>query len=1024
MNKKKISSKIVITLMLVILLFNFIFPVKVHAGLFEKIAKEIQAAPAKIFWWMEQGILTTLNNMFTNEANNAHESNTIGGTRLEIKLTPETIIKGRFIIFDANIFKEITNNPQRPYLDYEADGEVVSGKTALRKNVAGWYVALRNFSIVALLSVLVYVGIRMVLSTLAQDKAKYKTMFKDWLVAICLVVFMHFFMIAILQITTMITDALGGGQNSDLIGNLSEDINGILDSGWDGGYRHNGMDLGDAYAKIFVVGGVIVYTIIFAIKYLKREFTIIFLSIIGPAACITYPIDKIGDGKAQAYNRWFTEYLYQVIIQPFHLILYIVLIGTAADLANHNILYALVCFAVMGPAEKFIKEMFGFKDKLGSPLGNLMKAGMARDLVSKATSKLMSGKGGHIGSGGNKENLDHNSVPQTPTTKEIDQGALGGADNDTVGEMAGDAAAIKTLDSGNGERESNGGSAADQMSDAQEQQNIAGQMREQVDDGIENNDSRNVDAVESNNQDGRLSRVGGFIKSGVRHPFKTFDNTRIGKMHSQRMLKKYGTTSRKRRWLKRAPKIVKGTLKGTGKLAKMAAIAGATTIGAGVALATGNGAEAMAIMTGGAAAIASNAGREGKRIIKGAAHSIKGTASDYFKNDAIPGIPDFANSRAGQMLGLDKEEREFKQFEKNPDEQDGAILNFRKNHGRDPNNSELHQEMRDRFTLSQYKLNSDQINKAVGEYQALREANIKEANELEDEDEKQEALKSATKRAADQAAFQAQLADKYKGKFDDPKKMQNAINNVTQQFKEAGVGNEALARGNAIKYLQGAAKMNKETMTLPGGKETVRAEVPRVSRELGIESNDDFNDVQIKRMNELTVQLIDMNYTPDEIRVIASGIDNSSPRTVEVLDNYEAKIEFIGRQQKSARTRIADSQGIEPKEVSNIDVKIEAKKGMQLVDKRNIDEKDVDSVRKIEGKLENKTIGKTDKRSQNEVAWEKAQEIKGKSKEEINNIETRLVGELTAGGSSEEQAKKDAGNVMKQAKKLSGFLKE
>ena len=49
---------------------------------------------------------------------------------------------------------------------------------SLRNSVATWYISLRNLAIVALVVILVYVGIRMALSTVAGEEAKYKKMLK------------------------------------------------------------------------------------------------------------------------------------------------------------------------------------------------------------------------------------------------------------------------------------------------------------------------------------------------------------------------------------------------------------------------------------------------------------------------------------------------------------------------------------------------------------------------------------------------------------------------------------------------------------------------------------------------------------------------------------------------------------------------------------------------------------------------------------------------------------------------------
>ena len=35
-----------------------------------------------------------------------------------------------------------------------------------------------------------------------------------------------------------------------------------------------------------------------------------FLTLIAPLVALTYPIDKMNDGQAQAFNRWMKEYIF------------------------------------------------------------------------------------------------------------------------------------------------------------------------------------------------------------------------------------------------------------------------------------------------------------------------------------------------------------------------------------------------------------------------------------------------------------------------------------------------------------------------------------------------------------------------------------------------------------------------------------------------------------------------------------------------------------------------------------------
>ena len=50
-----------------------------------------------------------------------------------------------------------------------------------------------------------------------------------------------------------------------------------------------------------------------------------FFTMIAPLVALTYPVDKVKDGKAQAFDMWFKEYIFNLLIQPMHLILYTIL---------------------------------------------------------------------------------------------------------------------------------------------------------------------------------------------------------------------------------------------------------------------------------------------------------------------------------------------------------------------------------------------------------------------------------------------------------------------------------------------------------------------------------------------------------------------------------------------------------------------------------------------------------------------------------------------------------------------------
>ena len=154
------------------------------------------------------------------------------------------------------------------------------------------------------------------------------------------------------------------------------------------------------YAALYVV--ITIETVIFLYKYLKRVLWLAFLTMIAPLIALMYPIDKIGDGKAQTFNMWFKEYLFNTLIQPLHLLLYTIFIGVSMSLiSGGNVVYGIVAYGFMIPAEKFFKQMFGFeKAKTPGGLGSPAAGMMAMRGLDKLGGFGPHGKGGSKGGKG------------------------------------------------------------------------------------------------------------------------------------------------------------------------------------------------------------------------------------------------------------------------------------------------------------------------------------------------------------------------------------------------------------------------------------------------------------------------------------------------------------------------------------------------------------------------------------------------------------------------------------------------
>ena len=305
------------------------------------------------------------------------------------------------------------------------DDEKYADNTAyqLRDTIATWYKALRNVAIVGLLSVLVYIAIRIIMSSTAGETAKYKTMLYDWLIAMCILFFMHYMMAFLLKINEMVIDVF---TTNVVLKNLNGDTADAQELGdkfmnetrekAEELKTNDKDDLKDlkkfGYAVIYIV--LIFYTLMFTWRYLKRFVYLAFLTMISPLVALTYPLDKIKDGSAQAFNTWFREYVFNVLVQPMHLIIYTILITSAESFADSNLIYTIAAIGFLLEAENIIKMMFGFNkaqggiSSAGAAITGGAMFGAASNLLRQGANRLHGGSGDS--SDGSLNSADKNKV--------------------------------------------------------------------------------------------------------------------------------------------------------------------------------------------------------------------------------------------------------------------------------------------------------------------------------------------------------------------------------------------------------------------------------------------------------------------------------------------------------------------------------------------------------------------------------------------------------------------------------------
>lgn len=233
-------------------------------------------------------------------------------------------------------------------VDIETTYKSISSQ--LQPTIATWYNALKRIALVGLLSVLVYLGIRIVLASFsAKDTSKYKKMLTNWLIAICMLFTLHYIMNATIVIAENVFKIFDVGTTDVLIQEVRDNIE--LSPSW-----------GDALPNVVIYILLTIYTVMFSYQYLKRVLYIGFFTLIAPIIAFMYPLDKVKDGQAQAFTLWIREYIFNALIPIVHILIYFICIQSALDLVKSVPIYAVIVIGTMTQGEKIIRNMFGFNN--------------------------------------------------------------------------------------------------------------------------------------------------------------------------------------------------------------------------------------------------------------------------------------------------------------------------------------------------------------------------------------------------------------------------------------------------------------------------------------------------------------------------------------------------------------------------------------------------------------------------------------------------------------------------------------
>lgn len=279
---------------------------------------------------------------------------------LQYFFTIDRAVFNRVPLFNINYF-----NTDDTYKVGNTEITASKSNIAIKEGITSVYYICRILALSIGLVVLIYIGIRMALSTVASEQAKYKKMLVSWVESIIIIFVMVYIISAVINFGEIITGMFYELRNN-LLGKEPIGTNSTYDvfeetirsTTWDLVFSLSGLEL-TMWSIIYWC--LLFLEIKFVWLYTKRLLMVGFLIIISPLITITYSIDKVGDGKAQAFSSWLKEFLVNVLIQPLHALIYLIFVLTANSIAASSPLVALALLLAMGSVERMVKVVFDMK---------------------------------------------------------------------------------------------------------------------------------------------------------------------------------------------------------------------------------------------------------------------------------------------------------------------------------------------------------------------------------------------------------------------------------------------------------------------------------------------------------------------------------------------------------------------------------------------------------------------------------------------------------------------------------------
>lgn len=315
---------------------------------------------------------------------------------------PDTILFNRVAFLDPNFL-----NP--------AKNALVSSFSNVIKNT---FESFRIIAIAIFIVAAMIIGIKLAVSSLAAEKAKYKQAIMYWITGIIILTVLKYIISAIFIINEEIVEIAFRTQDSiafqvptaeaiPVIGTFIKSIRELFTNkeyltvsvpGYLGFFlRYLLQGLGGNLLSSIIAFIVMGQTITLLIAYIKRMVLCVMLAVASPLIVAVDTINKSVGKQGNLFNNWFKNFTLTVMMQSFHAMVLVVILKILSSVEANSVresLIAIIMTTGLVKFEKMFKKLFGIDDGM---MGDLKGAAMKSIAAIHGAKQAVGAVGDNIG---------------------------------------------------------------------------------------------------------------------------------------------------------------------------------------------------------------------------------------------------------------------------------------------------------------------------------------------------------------------------------------------------------------------------------------------------------------------------------------------------------------------------------------------------------------------------------------------------------------------------------------------------